>query len=240
MNGAKYVSDSRNKKLMGSKKSKKIDATYISVTGSCPGTCPLKDEGCYAQVGPMGIHVKRLDGEVNGLSALQVARAEATVINESYGGGDVPMGRDLRIHVSGDCRTISGARIINKAIGGWKKRGGGAAWGYTHCWDHVTRDEWSNVSMMASVDSVDEVIYARQNGYAPALVVSEHPSERAYLLPGSDIKWIPCPAQTRHVGCVDCRLCMNADRLYESNMGITFSAHGVKKNTIKRRLNVVR
>ncbi len=237
MNGVKYVSNSSNRKIKGFKK---IDATYVSVMGSCPLTCPLKDEGCYAQMGPLGIHVGRLDKEVNGLSALQIARAEAKVIDESYGGGTVPSGRDMRLHVSGDCRTISGAKLINNAVGRWKSRGGGDVWSYTHCWDHVTKDVWENVSMLASVDSTEEVQYARQNGYAPALVVSEHPSERAYTLPGSDTKWIPCPAQTRGVPCADCRLCLNDNYLFNNNYGITFVVHGVKKNHIKRRLQVIK
>jgi hypothetical protein len=237
MNGAKYVVDSGNKKIMGSNK---VDATYASINGTCPLTCPLKGNGCYAQVGPLGIHLHRLDKEAEALSVLQVARAEAKAIDNSYNGGPVPSGRCLRLHVTGDSRTIAGTRIINNALGRWKQRGGGVVWSYTHCWDHVTRDQWSNVEMLASVDSVDEVEYARQNGYAPSLVVAEHPSDRAYLLPGSNTKWIPCPAQTRHIGCSDCRLCFNVDRLFNSNIGITFSAHGVKKNMIKRRLEVVR
>jgi len=237
MNGVKYVSNSSNKKIKGSKKT---DATYVSVKGSCPLTCALKDGGCYAQDYPLSLHVGRLDREVTGLSALQLARTEAKLIDESYNSGPVPMGRDMRLHVAGDCRTIAGAKLINNAVGRWKSRGGGDVWSYTHCWDHVTKDVWDNVSMLASVDSAEEVQYARQNGYAPAIVVSEHPSEKAYTLPGADTKWIPCPAQTRHVSCTDCRLCFDTDRLYKSNMGIAFSAHGVKRNSIKRRLNVIK
>ena len=237
MNGVKYVSNSANKKIKGSKKS---DATYVSVKGSCPLTCKLKDNGCYAQDYPLSLHVGRLDKEVTGLSALQLARAEAKLINDSYNGGSVPSGRDLRLHVSGDCRTISGAKVINKAVGRWKSRGGGDVWSYTHCWDYITKDVWDNVSMLASVDSVEEVQYARQNGYAPAIVVSEHPGEKVYTLPGSDTKWIPCPAQTRNVSCVDCRLCLNATRLYDGNFGVAFAAHGVKRNSIKKRLTVIK
>jgi hypothetical protein len=237
MNGVKYVVDSNNKKIRGTKK---VDATYVSIKWSCPLTCQLRNEGCYAQLGPLGVHINRLDKEVDNVSALQIARIEAREIDNAYGGGAVPTGRDLRLHVSGDCRTIAGAKIINNAVVRWKRRGGNEVWGYTHCWDHVTKDVWSNVSMLASVDSIEEVKYARQNGYAPAIVVAEHLSEKVYTLPGSDIKWIPCPAQTRHIGCVDCRLCFDANRLYEKNMGIAFSAHGARKNTIKRRLEVIK
>lgn len=237
MNGAIYVSDSGNTKIMGSKK---VDATYASIESSCPSSCSLKEKGCYAQLSFVGMQVRRLDREADGTSALQVARAEAKAIDDSYRGGDVPKGRDLRIHVAGDSRTIAGTKLINNAIGRWKKRGGGSAWSYTHCWKSIPRAEWNNVSILASVASIDEVAEARQQGYAPAIVVPEHTTDKAYLLEGSDVKWIPCPAQTRDVGCSDCRLCFNADRLYNTNMGISFAAHGIKKNEIKRHLTVVK
>lgn len=237
MNGAIYVSDSGNTKIMGSKK---VDATYVSIKSSCPKDCPLMGEGCYAQLSYVGMTNHRLDKEAAGFSPLQAARSEAAAINNSYKGGDVPSGRDLRLHVAGDSRTIAGTRIINKAVKRWRNRGGGDCWSYTHAWKHVPRQEWDQVSILASITTVDEVPAAREQGYAPAIVVPEHLSEKAYLLPGSDTKWIPCPAQTRGVGCSDCRLCFNADRLYDSNMGIAFSVHGVKKDNIKRRLTVVK
>lgn len=236
MEGALYVSDSGNSKIMGSKK---VDATYVSIEASCPKSCPLKGEGCYAQLSFVGITTNRLDEEADGFSALQAARAEAKVIDGSYNGKSVPKGRDLRIHVAGDSRTIAGTKLINNAVKRWKKRGGGNVWSYTHAWKNVPRKEWDQVSILASVSTIDEVPEALSQGYAPTIVVPEHSSDKAYKLEGSDIKWIPCPAQTRGVGCSDCRLCFNADRLLSGNFGIAFSVHGVKKNNIKRRLTVV-
>lgn len=237
MNGAIYVSDSGNTKIMGSKK---VDATYVSIKASCPKDCPLMGEGCYAQLSYVGMTTHRLDEEAAGFSPLQAARAEAKAIDESYKGGKVPTGRDLRLHVAGDSRTLAGTRIINKSVKRWKERGGGDVWSYTHAWKHVPREEWDQVSILASVTTVDEVPAARQQGYAPAIVVPEHPSEKAYQLEGSDTKWIPCPAQTRGVGCSDCRLCFNANRLHDGNFGIAFAVHGVKKDSLKRHLTVVK
>jgi hypothetical protein len=234
--GAIYVSDSGNTKIMGSKK---VDASYASIKATCPSTCSLKDKGCYAQTSFVGMINHRMNRRARGGSPLQLARAEARAIDQSYNGGEVPAGRAFRLHVAGDSRTVKGTRVLNAAVSRWKKRGGGDAWSYTHAWQKVPRKEWGNVSILASVDGVEQVPYARAQGYAPAIVVGEHTSERAYTLPGSDVKWIPCPNQTRDVGCTDCRLCFNADRLYQNNMGIAFAAHGVKKETIKRHLKVV-
>ena len=235
--GAIYVSDSGNTKIMGSKK---VDATYAAIKSTCPDTCSLKGEGCYAQTSFVGMINRRMERRARGGSPLEVARAEAKAIDESYKGGEVPADRALRIHVAGDSRTQKGSRSINSAVARWKKRGGGKVWSYTHAWRHVPRDVWSNVSILASVADTTEVEAAKAQGYAPAIVVSEHPSDKAYTLPGSDIKWIPCPNQTRGVGCTDCRLCFDANRLFESNMGISFAAHGIKKNDVKRHLTIVK
>jgi hypothetical protein len=238
MLGAKYVSDSGNTKIMGSCK---VDATYVAITSSCPSSCSLKAEGCYAKYGPTGIHISKLNKEAESvnLTPIQTAKAEAQAIDQSYKGKEVPKDRALRLHVAGDSKTITGTRIINKAIGRWKKRGGGIVWSYTHAWKTVPREEWSNVEVLASINDLSEEEAAKRQGYAPALVVAEHPSEKSYTLPGSDTKWIPCPAQTRGVGCTDCKLCFNTTRLFQNGFGIAFAAHGVKKNAIKRKLNVL-
>lgn len=235
-NGVIYKCDSDNKKLNGSLP---VDCTYAPVKYTCPDSCSLKDKGCYAQNSFVGIVNRRLARRSRGASPLDMARAEARCIDNAYDGGAVPAGRDMRLHVSGDSRTWAGTRIINSAVGRWKLRGGGDCWSYTHAYAHVPRELWSHVSILASVDTVDQIAIARKQGYAPAIVVAQHPSEKAYTLSGSDVKFIPCPNQTRGVGCTDCRLCFNADRLFNSNMGIAFAAHGIKQNELKRHLKVV-
>ena len=192
-------------------------------------------------MGNVAIHVKRLDKEAEELSALDVARAEAHAIDNCYKGGPVPDGRKLRIHISGDSRTQAGTRIINSAVGRWIKRGGEFAFSYTHAWEQVPNELWSNVSILASIENTSQVNKARDKGYAPAIVVPEHNGAKAYQIQGSDTKFIPCPAQTKdNVDCIKCGLCFDADRLYNKNMGISFAVHGVKKNELKRRLTVLK
>lgn len=234
-----YVSDSGNTKLAGSKS---VDTTYSSIKASCPTSCPLKNgKACYAEVGYVGFVTNRLDNAAKSLSALEVAREEAKAIDYSYNGKKVPSGRDLRIHTAGDSRTVKGTKLINNAIGRWKKRGGGTAWSYTHSWKNIKRSLWSNASVLASVSNVEEAKQAREQGYAPAIIVPEFDGNKAFKLSGSETKWIPCPAQTKdNVGCVDCRLCMRSDFLYNANVGIAFAAHGVKKNDLKKRLTVIK
>ena len=237
MKGSIYVCDSGNTKIQGTKK---VDATYASIKDTCSDSCSLKGKGCYAQTSFVGMINARMERRARSGSTLDLARAEAKAIDMCYDGGAVPKDRALRLHVAGDSRTLAGTRLINNAVARWKKRGGGDCWSYTHSWAHVPRETWNNVSILASVETVKEVLLARKQGYAPSIVVPEHPSDKAYKLDGSDVKWIPCPAQTRGVGCTDCRLCFDANRLYESNMGISFAAHGIKKNEIKRHLTVIK
>ena len=240
MSGAIYVQNSQNKKLAGSER---VDTTYAAIKATCPNTCSLKNEGCYAQLSFVGITNSRLNKQSEGKSALEVARYEANAIDNSYDGHGIPEDTNLRLHVSGDSRTVKGSRLINSSVGRWRKRGGKNCWSYTHAWMNVHRSVWSHVSMLASVSNVEEAALAREKGYAPAIVVSQFTNSKVFKLPGSEIKFIPCPAQTnpggKQVGCSDCKLCFNADRLFKDNFGIAFEAHGVKKNSIKRKLNVI-
>src|SRR5271166_3375210 len=120
MKGAIYVSDSGNTKIMGSKK---VDATYASIKATCPDSCELKDKGCYAQTSFVGMINNRMNRRAKGDSPLDLAKAEAKAIDESYKGGQVPTGRAMRIHVAGDSRTWAGTRVISNAVLRWKKRG---------------------------------------------------------------------------------------------------------------------
>jgi hypothetical protein len=128
---------------------------------------------------------------------------------------------------------------VNAAVGRWKARGGNKAYTYTHAWNKVLRSEWSNVSVLASIDNIDQAALATEQGYACSLVVAEHKSKKAFKVKGSNITWIPCPSQTMGKTCEECRICMDADKLFRNNQGVAFAAHGVYKNAIKKRLNVI-
>jgi hypothetical protein len=226
--GAIYVHGSNNSKIMGSQGA---DATYVAIEASCPSSCPLKDDGCYAQTsGFLGKLARRLNDEAEGgdANAAEVAAIDAATPKP---------GRALRLHVSGDCSTTVKALRLASAVGRWKARGGGAAWNYTHAWLSVHRKAWGKISVLASIENPAQARYARKQGYAPALIVTEHASPKAFVRNG--VRWIPCPAQTREIGCTDCRLCFDADALYARRAGIAFAAHGAKRNDVKRKLPVI-
>lgn len=227
-----FVEKSQNRKL-----GDKVSTTYSSIKGTCPDSCKLKGTTCYAETAYVGIIVARLNKAVGKKDATEIARLEAKLIDGSFKGGTID-GRPLRLHVAGDVRTRKGVSYLSAAARRWLKRGGGKIWTYSHAWRTLPRSLWTSISVLASVDSIKEANEAMKAGYAPAIVVDAFPSEKAFELKGSDIKWIPCPNQTRDVSCQDCGLCMKADWLHESNKGIAFAVHGSRKT--KFNLTVVK
>lgn len=223
-----------------------VSVTYAPIAVTCPDTCEMKGAGCYAQSGNVALHNRRVETEAAelGLTALETAQAEASAIDGAFRAG-VPQdgargGRDLRLHVSGDCALPEGARALGKAARRWRARGGGAVWTYTHAWRTVPRAAWGrSVSVLASCDKPSEVAAARKRGYAVAIVVPEHAPDGKAWKDSAGNTWIPCPQQTREIPCTVCRLCLNADGLAARDAGIAFAAHGTSKNAIKRRLPLI-
>ena len=238
---ANFVADSDNAKI--APKKHKVSTTYVSIKASCPSTCELRDNGCYGQHGPIAIQLKKLDANAQFNTADEAATQEMEVIQASFKGKQIPQdgakgGRDLRLHGFGDVTTIFGANQLCQAADDWKARNGGDVWTYTHSWKDIERKEFGpNLSILASLDHGEDAQAALDLGYAPAMVVPEHKSGKAYMAHG--VRWVPCLAQTTDLKCTECRLCLNADDLHKRRIGIVFAAHGSLKNKIKRRLNVL-
>ncbi len=130
------------------------------------------------------------------MSSIKVARAESRAIDGAFRGGLID-GRPIRLHTVGDCRNRTSARIVGAAASRWVERGGGNAWTYTHAGEDVPRKAWGDsVSVLASIDTLDQVATVIANGYAPARYVADFPhGARSWVESG--VRWIPCPAQTR-------------------------------------------
>lgn len=206
-----------------------VAATYAPTLQTCPETCALRSNGCYAETGHVKYTNDRLIRELAGLDGDTIAALEGAAIADMS--SIVPEGRPLRIHVSGDCTTDKRARLVSGGAAAWR----GPVWSYTHAWRSVSRASWGRVSVLASVESIPAAKQALARGYAPAIVTGPHPADgRAYDRDG--IKVIPCPRQTRGVICTDCRLCWNDRALIERGAAIAFEVHGAGK---KRALTVI-
>ncbi len=214
--------------------------TYVTQL-TCPDSCVLKDGGCYAEGGPIGIITMRLnEGAVAlGWSLDQIAANEAVLIDR------LPANNDLRIHGVGDCRTDVTAALVASACHRYMSRNPDVrAWSYTHAWMTVKRESWGMVSILASCETWEQVDEATSRGYACAIVVEdwETPDGRAWHLESEDGSYytvIPCPYQTKEIQCVKCRLCMDDEKLRESRRVIAFKAQGARRKTVVATLRVL-
>jgi hypothetical protein len=196
----------------------KVAVTNVTIQGSCPSTCPLRDNGCYAQLSFVGMHNTKLTKAWEDEGAPEprtVARAEAALIR-AYA-QVVPQGTPLRLHVSGDARTNGAAKILAAACEAWP----GPVWTYTHAWRTVDRESWGDkIIVWASCESDEDMAIARARGYRPSIVVTSHDGDRA-TNNEHDQKVIPCPNQTRGLSCQDCGLCW-----VDHPGAISFAVHG--------------
>ena len=209
---ATMVTKSRNRKLGG------CAATYAA-QASCPGSCPFRDNGCYAEKGFVALTTRRLNGASGDATAIDVARAEAAAIDAAK-----PRwaGQPLRLHVVGDCPDNECAETVAAAARRWRERGGGPVWTYTHAWRDVDRLSWEGVSVLASVHSKDEAAEAEAHGYAAAMVGSHENGKRAWREDGT--RYVPCPQQHGLADCRTCGLCFRDERLHERAV-IVFEKH---------------
>ena len=211
--------------------------TYVSINATCDDVCPFKKGGCYVRSGFTGKLARRLDEETEKSQASDVIFAEVQAIRE--GANRLKKeSRDLRLHVSGDARNAWDAIVLDEAAHYWKSKGGGSVWTYTHAWRHIERMKFGTISVLASVENAADFKTARDKGYTPAIVVDRFRSKRAWKWNGWRV--IPCPAETGKVTCVECRLCLNADKLFARKAVIAFEAHNCRdKNDTRRALKVL-
>lgn len=186
----------------------------------------------------------RVNAAAVGMTALRVTEAEAEAVDGAWTRG-VPQdgargGRDLRLHVGGEVSDVFGADLLASAADRFRSRGGGAVWTFTHQWEHgVDREAWGPISVLASIQDVATENAAAAMGYVPAIVLPRFPAAKAFRLRGSSRRWVPCPAETRGTTCVECRLCLDDDRLRDHHIGIAFAPHGRDADLARSRLPIL-
>lgn len=205
----------------GNAKTGPVSVTMASQQ-SCPVTCSLRNNGCYAEAGPQGIHTHRLNRSET-ISPLAIAIDEANAIDKLSGT------RPLRLHIVGDCTTEVAVSVLARAAARYPMN----VWTYTHAWRTLLRRSWGKISAMASCESLAEVKQAMAAGYAAILITPKFQSDKAYKAEGLTI--IPCPQQTgKTANCTTCRLCWDDKALAARQAVIAFEPHGTRSKTVLR------
>lgn len=220
-------------KVSGNVKVGLVATTSVS-QASCPGDCPFLHNGCYAEtVGVQPMHTTRLNSS-DTTRPDAIARIEARAIDE------LPADRKLRVHVVGDCRTVTAAGIVGAAMVRYESRGGYAAWTYTHAWRTVPRSAWQGAGVFASCHTSADVQTARDNGYTGIAIAAagRHPSRKVYQARDSRGRFVargvPCPAQFsnatgRRVQCSTCTICQEPDRMAARGLAVVFQPDTLRK-----------
>ncbi len=207
----------------------KISATMASQV-TCPKSCPLYNNGCYAQSGRANLTTSRLNqSEIK--FPLAVIKIHAEQIRKLSGR------RMLRLNVVGDCDFEEGVQILSQAAKEHTEKHGMPVFTYTH--GHETsRESWGDISVLRSCETIEQVKKSHADGFASAMVVEEHATGKA--VKHGDFTLIPCPQQigTKN-NCADCKLCTKDKLLHSKKMVIAFAVHGSQSKKAKEILNSI-
>lgn len=198
----KVVSLTENSKLGTS-----VAATYNNVTDSCPTSCKLMNNGCYAQKGFPRLWSDR-------------SKTSSDKLNEIY--KSVKM---VRLNVTGDLLKNGNVDwdLIDEIISFAKSRSDTKIWGYTHAWKQIGENPFSkipNIHFFASIDLGEEDIVqsdielSAKLGYNYARVIKSEKTKKKdeVLCPFDKQKKLGKKVREIDVSCSTCKLCFSAKR----------------------------
>ena len=212
---------------------KKTGPIPVTVTddGSCPSVCPLRNQGCYAQSGPLAIHWRKVsDGSRGNSWANLCETVKGFVTGQLWRhnqAGDLP-------HVDQVIDREAMDSLVAANVG---RKG----FTYTH---HAMTDESNREAVRAanvggftvnlSANNLEHADELAGLGVGPVVtVLSEYADGRITTPEGRRV--IVCPAAQRDdVSCSTCKLCANPDR----KVIIGFPLHGARRRTAAKALDV--
>lgn len=186
---------------------------------TCPDACPLKDKGCFAKYGPLGMHWEKVpERGVPFVSFLKEVRAlpQDTLWRHNQA-GDLP-------GVNNELDGFALGLLVNANRG---RRG----FTYTHKpmtpanRAAVLDANFKGFTVNVSLNNVAE-LDAFGVQALPVVVIlpllDKGQREPRKLRTPAGNKVVVCPAQYRKTNCLECGLCQRSDRDY----AIGFRAHG--------------
>lgn len=204
-------------------------AVSMTESASCPDTCALKSNGCYAKMSYVGIQWRQLDKGTHGIEWQEF-------INEL---SRLPYGSIFRHNVAGDLPHSNGMidhKMLGQLVQASKKKQG---FTYTH---HLLT-QWNvgviktankaGFTINVSCDSLEEVDSRYKHGLPLVTILPEDAPKTLKTPAGFTV--VTCPATYRDdVTCASCGngrpLCARADRGYI----VGFPVHGSGKKKAEK------
>lgn len=192
-----------------------------STAATCPDSCPLKKAGCYADVGPLGMHWKAVTEGKRGSSwddfLAAIRKLPHGILWRHNQAGDLP----------GNNEEIDAGMLAELVRANGNRKG----FTYTHkpmnaANAHaVAEANRKGFTINLSANSPAHADQLAALGIGPVVsIVREDAAKVSYTPEGR--KMVVCPAQTSdRVTCASCGLCQRVDREYI----IGFRAHGASK-----------
>ncbi len=195
-----------------------------SPRSTCPDSCGLKGNGCYAENFPLVLHWAKQE---------QTGVDFSTVI---YAVRSLPKDSIWRLFEAGDFEPspenpelIAASQVLSLLSANKGKRG----FGYTHYpvlpnLEVLQLMNSSGLTINASADTFKQAVTYFSLGLPTTLLVSENFPKDSVV---DGVRIVVCPNQStpNKPTCLQCQMCAKPDRDYV----IGFRAHGTKKRKIK-------
>ena len=192
-------------------------ATTYRTQVSCPTTCPLLDNGCYANGRIFGIPKALGRDDVSAVLAL----------------AETPLPHGIRFNVSGDFLDAKGKpdkRYIAACNKVARAHPDALKIAYTHAW-RVLSPAMFDFPVNASCETVEDVEKAVAAGWQAVIVNGEDGSMIG------EKRVLTCLAETKNLSCADCGLCGQDVR---TRPVVSFTAHGGGKQLATKAVAALR
>jgi hypothetical protein len=198
---------------------------------TCPSTCKMLGNGCYAESGPTAIHWSKLSSGQNP-RALDLDQLTHRI-------RAMPRGQLWRYGTAGDLppdhaavRQLAAATAARPVIAYTHRRGDD--------WFAMLRSVAPQMHVNLSADSVDEADALAETGLSVVVVLRSDQTEGPYFTPaGRKIAVCPATKVNPKTGaslttCARCKVC---SKPRTGGVIIGFPAHGARRKVVDRRLN---
>lgn len=184
-----------------------VGTTYRPVGITCPNTCPLLNNGCYAKRGHVAIQQAISQDDDHDLMKLAGNRLVRHLVSGDW----------LKTLANG--RKILDRALVDAVIELHRKCPWLTGWGYTHAIERFDRAGItpaslpSNFHLLASCDNADQKTAANVNGWRTARVIEEVSDKQLdeFLCPVDAAKRKGIPAEKR-TNCARCKACFSTNR----------------------------